>query len=306
MGCLVQPKDINVRFSDIGALDDAKAQLEELVILPLRRPELFKRGNLARPVKGLLLFGPPGTGKTLLAKAVATESGANFLNINMADIMSKWFGDGEKYVKALFSVANRLAPCVIFIDEADSILGRRDSFEHEVMLKLKNQFLTLWDGLTTKHDSRVLVMCATNRPFDLDEAALRRLPRRVLVDLPTEAQRAHILRVILANEQTDSSVDLNKIANITPGMSGSDLKNLCVAAAFQPVSELLEEERRSGRVTQADQLSLRPLVMDDFIRAKDKIHPAVHKGAGSHAQLVDWASKYATKAAQPINKNYGF
>ncbi|KAG8079372.1 hypothetical protein GUJ93_ZPchr0007g3759 [Zizania palustris] len=179
LGDVIPPDEIGITFEDIGALENVKETLKELVMLPLQRPELFSKGQLMKPCKGILLFGPPGTGKTMLAKAVATESGANFINISMSSISSKWFGEGEKYVKAVFSLASKIAPSVIFVDEVDGMLGRRENpGEHEAMRKMKNEFMVNWDGLRTKDKERVLVLAATNRPFDLDEAVVRRLPRR--------------------------------------------------------------------------------------------------------------------------------
>ena len=168
---VVPPEEIALSFDDIGALDAIKTTLHEVVILPLQRPELFTRGALTRPTKGLLLFGPPGTGKTMLAKAVASESGAHFININMSAITSKWLGEGERLVRAVFSLAHKLAPSVIFVDEIDSFLAKRGghSHEHEALRKMKTEFLAGWDGIRTKSTDRVMVLAATNRPMDLDE-----------------------------------------------------------------------------------------------------------------------------------------
>ncbi|KAM2475584.1 hypothetical protein PS1_008163 [Malus domestica] len=222
---VIPPSDIGVTFDDIGALENVKDTLKELVMLPLQRPELFTKGQLTKPCKGILLFGPPGTGKTMLAKAVATEAGANFINISMSSITSEWFGEGEKYVKAVFSLASKIAPSVVFVDEVDSMLGRRENpGEHEAMRKMKNEFMVNWDGLRTKDKERVLVLAATNRPFDLDEAVIRRLPRRLMVNLPDAQNREKILRVVLAKEDLETDVDLEAVANMTDGYSGSDLK----------------------------------------------------------------------------------
>jgi len=136
---VIPPSELDIKFEDIGALDEVKQTIKELVMLPLQRPELFAKGSLTRPCKGILLFGPPGTGKTMLAKAVASQSGANFINISMSTIASKWFGEGEKYVKGVFTLASKISPTVIFIDEVDSILGKRERpWEHEAMRKIKN------------------------------------------------------------------------------------------------------------------------------------------------------------------------
>ncbi|KAG5531842.1 hypothetical protein RHGRI_026451 [Rhododendron griersonianum] len=179
VSAVVPPGEIGVKFDDIGALEEVKKALNELVILPMRRPELFSRGNLLRPCKGILLFGPPGTGKTLMAKALATEAGANFISITGSTLTSKWFGDAEKLTKALFSFASKLAPVIIFVDEVDSLLGARGgAFEHEATRRMRNEFMAAWDGLRTKDSQRILILGATNRPFDLDDAVIRRLPRR--------------------------------------------------------------------------------------------------------------------------------
>jgi SpoVK/Ycf46/Vps4 family AAA+-type ATPase len=244
---VIPPNDIGVTFDDIGALENVKDTLKELVMLPLQRPELFCKGQLTKPCKGILLFGPPGTGKTMLAKAVATEAGANFINISMSSITSKWFGEGEKYVKAVFSLASKIAPSVIFIDEVDSMLGRRENpGEHEAMRKMKNEFMVNWDGLRTKDKERVLVLGATNRPFDLDEAVIRRFPRRLMVNLPDASNREKILKVILAKEELAPGIDMDSLATMTDGYSGSDLKNLCVTAAHYPIREILEKEKKVG------------------------------------------------------------
>ncbi|XP_073274497.1 uncharacterized protein [Primulina huaijiensis] len=147
VSAVVPPCEIGVKFDDdVGALEDVKKALNELVILPMQRPELFSHGNLLRPCKGILLFGPPGTGKTLIAKAHATEAGANFISITGSTLTSKWFGDTEKLTRALFSFASNLAAVIIFIDEVDSLLGARGgSFEHEATRRMQNEFMAAWD-----------------------------------------------------------------------------------------------------------------------------------------------------------------
>jgi len=175
---VVPAKEIGVRFEDIGALDDIKEILQDEVLLPLRRPDLFN-GGLLKPYKGILLFGPPGTGKTMLAKAIANEAEASFINVSISTITSKRFGEDEKNVRALFSLAAKVAPTIIFIDEVDSMLGQRTKCgEHEAIRKIKNEFMVHWDGLLSKPSNRILVLAATNRPYDLDEAIIRRFERR--------------------------------------------------------------------------------------------------------------------------------
>ncbi|KAK0582949.1 hypothetical protein LWI29_031416 [Acer saccharum] len=299
---VIPPTDIGVTFDDIGALENVKDTLKELVMLPLQRPELFCKGQLTKPCKGILLFGPPGTGKTMLAKAVATEAGANFINISMSSITSKWFGEGEKYVKAVFSLASKIAPSVVFVDEVDSMLGRRENpGEHEAMRKMKNEFMVNWDGLRTKDRERVLVLAATNRPFDLDEAVVRRLPRRLMVNLPDAANREKILRVILAKEELVPDVDLEAVANMTDGYSGSDLKNLCVTAAHCPIREILEKEKKERASALAENRPLptlycsadvRPLKMDDFKYAHEQVCASVSSESSNMNELLQWNELY--------------
>ncbi|ESQ54829.1 hypothetical protein EUTSA_v10024252mg [Eutrema salsugineum] len=299
---VIPPSDIGVTFDDIGALENVKDTLKELVMLPLQRPELFCKGQLTKPCKGILLFGPPGTGKTMLAKAVATEAGANFINISMSSIASKWFGEGEKYVKAVFSLASKISPSVIFVDEVDSMLGRRETpGEHEAMRKMKNEFMINWDGLRTKEKERVLVLAATNRPFDLDEAVIRRLPRRLMVGLPDAPNRAKILRVILAKEDLSPDVDLDGVASMTDGYSGSDLKNLCVTAAHRPIKEILEKEKNERDAALAEgkappalsgSSDIRALNMQDFRYAHEQVCASVSSESVNMTGLQQWNELY--------------
>ncbi|XP_009351716.2 uncharacterized protein LOC103943204 [Pyrus x bretschneideri] len=291
VSAVVPPGEIGVRFDDVGALEDVKRALNELVILPMRRPELFSHGNLLRPCKGILLFGPPGTGKTLLAKALATEAGANFISITGSTLTSKWFGDAEKLTKALFSFASKLAPVIIFVDEVDSLLGARGgSFEHEATRRMRNEFMAAWDGLRSKDSQRILILGATNRPFDLDDAVIRRLPRRIYVDLPDVENRKKILSIFLAQENLASGFQFDKLSEATDGYSGSDLKNLCIAAAYRPVQELLEEEKKDIKSDAAT--VLRPLNLDDFIQSKAKVGPSISYDASSMNELRKWNEQY--------------
>ena len=288
---VVRARDLSVGYDDIGALEGVKATLHEAITLPLLRPELFRTGGLARGPRGILLFGPPGTGKTMLAKAVATTSRANFINASLSSLESKWFGEAEKYVKALFTLAEKLAPCVVFVDEVDALLGKRSSVhENETLRKMKNEFMTLWDGLRSGAGSQVVVLGATNRPFDLDDAVLRRFTRRVLVDLPDRSARERILSVILRDEGT--SADIGAIAARTEGFSGSDLHSLCCAAAMQPVKEALARERRGEAVG-----ALRRTTDADFDAVLGVMAPSTHKDAGTLAKLREWNSRYGEGGA---------
>jgi len=192
---VLHPKEPSLPWMDVIA-DDVKQALHELVVLPFSRPDIFQKSTLLRPPKGILLYGPPGTGKTMLAKAIARESGAAFINVRISNLQSKWFGDANKLVTAVFTLAWKLQPAIIFIDEVDSFLGKRNTMEHEANRGMKTEFMALWDGFVTNDNANVIVLCATNRPGDLDEAIIRRLPRAFEIGLPEPKQREQVsLRV---------------------------------------------------------------------------------------------------------------
>ncbi|KMQ84235.1 spastin-like isoform x2 protein [Lasius niger] len=223
-----------VQWEDIAGQETAKQALQEMVILPSLRPELFT--GLRTPARGLLLFGPPGNGKTLLARAVATQCHATFFSISAASLTSKYVGEGEKLVRALFSIARELQPSVIFIDEVDSLLSERKDNEHEASRRLKTEFLVEFDGLPCNPEERVLVMAATNRPQELDEAALRRFTKRVYVTLPNLQTRIILLQRLLAKHNDPlTPEELNEMAVLTEGYSGSDLTGLAKDAALGPI-----------------------------------------------------------------------
>ena len=258
---VANPMEISTTFDSIGGLGETKRALQEIVILPLLRPELFAGGNLLRPVKGCMLYGPPGTGKTLLAKALAKECRACFINVRTSTLQSKWFGDANKLVAAVFSLAWKLQPSIIFIDEVDSFLGARKNSEHEANTSMKTEFMTMWDGFQTNEHARVMVLAATNRPWEVDDAILRRLPRSFEVGLPDYAQRVDILSVILRSEPLAPGflgpapdAPVFQIARATERYSGSDLKELCKQAAYGPIRDLLAAERGAALARQRARL----------------------------------------------------
>ncbi|KAL9030632.1 MAG: hypothetical protein Q9196_001268 [Gyalolechia fulgens] len=241
---VVDSSDIRTTFAQVHAPKETIQTLKDLTLLPLACPNEFEYGVLAeQTISGILLYGPPGTGKTLLAKAVAKEGGATILEVSGADLYNKWVGEGEKNVKAMFSLARKLKPCIVFIDEADGVLGGRGHDHGRPSHRdLINQFLREWDGMK---ETTALIMVATNRPFDLDDAVVRRLPRRMLIDLPTEKDREEILKIHLEKEILDPQVSLAQLAADTPLYSGSDLKHLVVTAAQACVRENYEVAKAS-------------------------------------------------------------
>ncbi|KAL2303215.1 hypothetical protein Nmel_010679 [Mimus melanotis] len=181
---LVDPLSMHVTWSDIAGLDDVITDLKDTVILPIKKKYLFENSRLLQPPKGVLLYGPPGCGKTLIAKATAKEAGCRFINLQPSTLTDKWYGESQKLAAAVFSLAIKLQPSIIFIDEIDSFLRNRSSTDHEATAMMKAQFMSLWDGLDTDYNCQVIVMGATNRPQDLDSAIMRRMPTRFHINQP--------------------------------------------------------------------------------------------------------------------------
>ncbi|KAF3432766.1 hypothetical protein FNV43_RR23868 [Rhamnella rubrinervis] len=284
---VINPDHIDVEFDSIGGLETIKQALVELVILPLRRPELFCHGKLLGPQKGVLLYGPPGTGKTMLAKAIAKESGAVFINVRISNLMSKWFGDAQKLVAAVFSLANKLQPAIIFIDEVDSFLGQRRNTDHEALTNMKTEFMALWDGFTTDQNARVMVLAATNRPSELDEAILRRLPQAFEIGIPDHRERAEILKVILKGERVEDDIDYDHIASLCGGYTGSDLLELCKKAAYFPIRDLLNEEKSGKRSTEPRPLSESDL--EHVLNTSRKTKIAASEYTGLNSPSTGWS-----------------
>ncbi|MEM1513374.1 MAG: CDC48 family AAA ATPase [Candidatus Thermoplasmatota archaeon] len=248
----------NVRWDDIGGLEDVKQRLREAVELPLKNPEAFKKLGI-RPPKGILLYGPPGTGKTLLAKAVATESEANFLSVKGPEIFSKWVGESEKAIRELFKKAKQTAPSIIFFDEIDAIAPRRGSYEGtRVTETVVNQLLTSMDGLEQMSD--VVIIGATNRPDILDPSLLRpgRFDELILVGIPDREARKSIFKIHTANMPLAKDVSIDELAEITEGYVGADIEAICREAGMMALRENANEVRR-----------------EHFMKAMKEIHPSV-------------------------------
>ncbi|XP_034457913.1 katanin p60 ATPase-containing subunit A-like 2 isoform X1 [Hippoglossus hippoglossus] len=236
----------NVRWEDIIGLEDAKRLVKEAVVYPIKYPELFT--GILSPWKGLLLYGPPGTGKTLLAKAVATECKTTFFNISASSIVSKWRGDSEKLVRVLFLLARYHAPSTIFLDELESVMGQRGAStggEHESSSRMKTELLVQMDGLV-RSEELVFVLAASNLPWDLDHAVLRRLEKRILVGLPSSAARqamtSHWLPPLTSTRGVElrTELDYETLAKDMEGYSGSDIRLVCKEAAMRPVRKIFD------------------------------------------------------------------
>jgi ATP-dependent 26S proteasome regulatory subunit len=315
---VVIPSEIGVTYNMIGGLKEAKELLRQSVTYPLKYPRLYSEGVAAEAVKGVLLFGPPGTGKTLLAKAVATEGGAAFLAVDASTIENKWLGESEKNARAVFTLARKLAPCVIYLDEVDSVLASRehgDDSSHGTLTSVKTTLMQEWDGLRTTKEDRVVVIASTNRPFDLDEAVLRRLPRRIMVDLPDLHTRQEILAVTLMHNRLAPDVNLTTLAEQLDGFTGSDVKEVCREAVVRVAHErahrletgshhyiestkLPQVAEKNGDENKQDHESidwsapLRPVTMNDFLEVLKKLKASVDDAGREMQKVVEWNEKY--------------
>lgn len=264
---LVDPGSISVKFEDVAGQDELVTELRQTVILPLKMRHAFAGSDLMAAPKGVLLHGPPGCGKTMLAKATAREAGARFINLDIASLTDKWYGESQKLAAAVFTLARKIQPCIIFIDEIDSLLRVRTQQDHEATAMIKAQFMQLWDGLSTDTNS-VIVLGATNRPKDVDTAILRRMPLTFKLGLPDRSQRRAIISAVMRLETVSDDVDFLRLAKLSEGYSGSDLRELCRSAAMIRVRSMTSEED-----------TLRPVTMEDMLSALGKMRESrVHCG----------------------------
>uniref|UniRef100_A0A182TGL4 Fidgetin-like protein 1 n=1 Tax=Anopheles melas TaxID=34690 RepID=A0A182TGL4_9DIPT len=275
-------------WDDIAGLEYAKTIIKEAVVWPILRPDIFT--GLRKPPRGILLFGPPGTGKTLIGKCIASQSKSTFFSISASSLTSKWIGDGEKMVRALFAVAAVHQPAVVFIDEIDSLLCQRSDTEHESSRRLKTEFLVQLDGAATAEDERILIVGATNRPQELDEAARRRLVKRLYIPLPERSARIQILNRLLDRERNSLETDeIARIGDLTEGFSGADMKVLCHEASMGPIRSIPFDQL--GDIAK-DQV--RPICYEDFRLALTKVKASVSQH--DLKQYVVWDRTYGAGA----------
>jgi SpoVK/Ycf46/Vps4 family AAA+-type ATPase len=267
---LVITEKPKVNWAEVIGLDTAKKAVKEAIVYPVQRPDLFPLGW----PRGILLFGPPGCGKTLLAAAVATEIDANFYSIDAASIMSKWLGEAEQNVAKLFNSARKSSnegkPAIVFVDELESLMGAHSN-EVGGEIRVRNQFLKEMDGIVDKGKAlHVYVIGATNKPWDLDWAFIRRFQKRILVPLADHSTRLSMLKLYVSNLQIDTDVDLQELARLSEGFSGSDIRDVCQSAQLSLIGEFFESGKAMDREAKP-----RSLTMADFRQILEERKPSV-------------------------------
>ncbi|KIW10966.1 hypothetical protein PV08_10265 [Exophiala spinifera] len=307
----------NVKWEDVAGLDAAKEALKEAVILPIKFPHLFQ--GKRQPWKGILLYGPPGTGKSYLAKAVATEANSTFFSVSSSDLVSKWMGESERLVKQLFNMARENKPAIIFIDEVDALCGPRGEGESEASRRIKTELLVQMDGVGK--DSRgVLILGATNIPWQLDAAIRRRFQRRVHISLPDKPARMRMFELAVGDTKCEmTQQDYKTLADLSEGYSGSDISIAVQDALMQPVRKIQTATHykkvqvdgaekltpcspgdpgameMTWMEVESDQLLEPPLTVKDFIRAIKGSRPTV--SGEDLKRNSEWTAEFGSEGA---------
>ncbi|KAH8247766.1 hypothetical protein KR038_009629 [Drosophila bunnanda] len=282
-----------IKWTDVAGLNEAKTILQEAVVLPVIMPEFFK--GIRRPWRGVLMVGPPGTGKTMLAKAVATECGTTFFNVSSSTLTSKYRGESEKLVRLLFEMARFYAPSTIFIDEIDALCASRGSdSEHEASRRFKAELLIQMDGLNAsmQEEKVIMVLAATNHPWDIDEAFRRRFEKRIYIPLPNEDTRSALLKLCLKDVCLSPNLNTGLIGDELQGYSGSDISNVCRDASMMAMRRLISG-RTPDQIKQIrrEEVDL-PITLQDFQDARQRTKKSV--SADDVARFEKWMEEYGS------------
>ena len=286
-----------VSYDDLGGLSKEVAKIREMIELPLRHPELFKRLGVEAP-KGVLLHGPPGTGKTMLAKAVAGETSSNFISLGGPEIMSKFYGESEGKLREIFKEAEENAPSIIFIDEIDSIAPKREEVTGEAEKRIVAQLLSLMDGLNSR--GKVVVIGATNRPNSIDEALRRpgRFDREIEIGIPDRNGRYEILQIHTRGMPLSDDVDLKRLADRTHGYAGADISALCKEAAMAALRRILPQVDLETEEIPVDILDQISVTKDDFTEALKDLQPSTMREVLIEKPNVKWEDIGALESAK--------
>ena len=280
-------RKIGAIYEDVGGLNEQIQRIREMIELPLRHPEVFDRLGI-EPPKGILLYGPPGTGKTLIAKAVANETFAAFISLSGAEIHGKYYGESEARLREIFNEAAQNKPCIIFIDEIDSIAPKREEVTGEVEKRVVSQLLALMDGLEPR--GQIVVIGATNRPNTLDPALRRggRFDREIEIGIPDRDGRFEILQIHTRGMPLTHDVDLRKLANLTHGFTGADITELCKEAAMKALRRVLPEIDFEVDFIAAEVLNKLVVAMEDFLDALRFVEPSALREVLIETPNVAW------------------
>lgn len=288
---MIMKEKPNVSWKEVIGLEDVKTALRESIVYPAKKPELF---TLGWP-RGILLYGPPGCGKTMLAAATASEINGYFINVDAASMMSKWLGDAEKNVSQLFHMARDSSkkenvPVIMLIDEVDSLLGNSQN-ENGGEIRVKNQFLTEMDGVNDKGKNlQTYVIAATNKPWKLDWAFLRRFSKRIYIPLPSLATRENLFSSYLSKLKKDSSVNASQLAQLIEGYSASDIRDICQSVQLSVIDEFFSLAESNGN-KDLTHVQLRDVTMDDFKKTIKKRRPSVN--AGMIEEYSNWTRDFS-------------
>ena len=272
MQSVINPANLTDDFDDIGGLSDVKQELTENIIWPFNNPDAFEGTSMGSLPSGLLLYGPPGTGKTMLARALAKQVNGHFISVQMDSLFGRYVGDSEKAAAAYFTLAHKLQPAILFVDEIDTLLSTRKDGDSEVYAHTKNIFLTSWDGINKNSKSRVLVVGATNRKWTLDAAVRRRLPIQLEVPHPCEEGRLQIFKIMLRSDLESApelESKLGEVVRQTKGFTGSHISQVCKTANLARARHFFAKNGGANNVT--TRISSEPMTVDHLLEAVRKL-----------------------------------